>query len=290
MNNHEYCIYISKLALKAILYEVSATPKPGLVDRNNSGAHKDMDFFTFLDSSVALSDYFYRCAEEAMSFDGEDYSELLRKLRPIGKQAEIAMFDATCGINTHKGIIFSAGFIAAAAGLLFKKYNKTGISAVEISETVKLMARDVSEELKDADNKDKLTYGEMLYKKFGAKGIRGEVENGFATVLENSLPALKELLDKKICVNNALVHVLLILISRTEDSNILGRHNKEVLEYARKSAHEALRQGGCLTEKGRKTVEEMDRDFIERNISPGGSADLVAVTILLYLIENGGLI
>ena len=49
---------ISSLAMEGILFEVSATPKPGLVDRNNAGAHKDMDYFTFMSSAAALHDTF----------------------------------------------------------------------------------------------------------------------------------------------------------------------------------------------------------------------------------------
>ena len=49
---------LSSLSMQALLYEVSATPKPGLVDRNNTGAHKDMDIFTFEASAVSLNHYF----------------------------------------------------------------------------------------------------------------------------------------------------------------------------------------------------------------------------------------
>ena len=44
---------IAAFAVEGMLYEVTATPKPGLVDRANNGAHYDMDYFTFM-SSAAL--------------------------------------------------------------------------------------------------------------------------------------------------------------------------------------------------------------------------------------------
>ena len=51
----------ARLATQALLYEVATTPKPGLVDRENSGSHRDMDFFTFQASAAALQPYFAQC-------------------------------------------------------------------------------------------------------------------------------------------------------------------------------------------------------------------------------------
>src|SRR5699024_6679000 len=104
-----FCNKISSMSIKSILYEVAATPKTGLVDRKNSGAHKDMDFFTFINSSSVLGSYFYNCTKAGIEFKGNDYRDLLKDIRPIGMEAEKDMFKATNNINTHKGIIFSQG-------------------------------------------------------------------------------------------------------------------------------------------------------------------------------------
>ena len=96
-------MHISSLAMKSMIYEVAVSPKPGLVDRFNSGAHKDMDFFTFIDSSMIFMDYFYKCTMTGIEFKEEDYSLLLKSIRPLGIEAEKKMFAATNGINTHKG-------------------------------------------------------------------------------------------------------------------------------------------------------------------------------------------
>ena len=287
MNNQEYCNYISKLSIKALLYEVAVTPKPGLVDRNNSGAHKDMDFFTFIDSSLTLGDYFNKCTKAGISFSGDDYSNLLKDIRPIGIQAEKDMYLATYGVNTHKGLIFSIGIIAAAAGLHFNRFKTIYIASKEISEMVKVISKDITLELMDIENKENLTYGEKLYYKYGVKGIRGEVEEGFETVLKYSLPVLEDLLRGSKHINDILVQVLLHLIANTEDSNILGRHDKKTLIHVKEMATIALAKGGYFNPEGKEYIEKMDKYFIANNISPGGSADLIAVTIMLYFIENG---
>ena len=287
MNNQEFCIYISKLATKALLYEVSISPKPGLVDRYNSGAHKDMDFFTFIDSSVALIDYFYKCTEAGIEFKDDDPTILLKNIRPIGIHAEDNMFEATRGINTHKGLVFSLGIISAVAGMHFKEFKNIKIPSKEISDKVRLVAKEITQELNDAKYKEVPTYGERLYLKYGVKGIRGEVESGFETVMKYSLPVLKELSNNDKHLNDKLIHVLLHLMANTEDSNILGRHNLEMLKFAKDKSKIAISHGGYLTSYGKLYVEEMDKYFIEKNISPGGSADLLAITIMLYMLENG---
>ena len=108
---------MARTALKSLLYEVSVTPKPGLVDRDNPGAHGDMDYYSFIDSAAALAPYFSRCA--ALGRDSLcEPGEVLTRLRPLGLEAEEAMKQATGGANTHKGLIFSLGILCAAAGRL----------------------------------------------------------------------------------------------------------------------------------------------------------------------------
>ncbi|SDY61819.1 triphosphoribosyl-dephospho-CoA synthase [Proteiniborus ethanoligenes] len=285
--NYGFCEYISEIAIKSMLLEVAATPKPGLVDRNNSGAHKDMDFYTFMESSASQVYTFYNCALEGLKFEGKENKELLNIIRPIGIEGENKMFNATRGINTHKGLIFSLGIIAAAAGLQHKETKKQKMDIDDICHKVKDIAEGiVSRELGKLDNKDSLTYGEILYKNHGIKGIRGEAESGFSTVRYHSLPIFRELMKGEGNLNDNLVQVIFHLMTITEDVNILGRHGVDALEYVKSKAKEVLALGGIFTEKGKKKILEVDKDFIYRNISPGGSADLLAVTLMLYLLEN----
>lgn len=288
-NHNEACFHLGKLAIKSMLFEVSATPKPGLVDRNNSGAHKDMDFFSFMSSSSQLMDTFYLCGSEGFKFEANNYKELLNKIRPIGIQGEQNMFRATNNVNTHKGLIFSLGIICAAAGNIYRDKRVNTINSEEVCNRVKEITEGIShKELGKSDKNKKLTYGEELFRKYGVKGIRGEVESGFKTVRTISLPLFKELIMKKEPhINDILVQVLIHLMSNTEDCNVLGRHDIKMLAYVRNEAKKAIELGGIFSKEGRKHINRMDKDFIEKNISPGGSADLLAVTIMLYMLEKG---
>lgn len=108
----------ARLAVRALLYEVTTTPKPGLVDRRNSGSHKDMDVFTFMDSAAALYPYFEACARTGRETAEQPAPETFAALRPLGCEAEGEMLDATGGVNTHKGAVFSVGIVCAELGRL----------------------------------------------------------------------------------------------------------------------------------------------------------------------------
>jgi triphosphoribosyl-dephospho-CoA synthase len=262
-----------------MLHEVAATPKPGLVDRNNCGAHKEMDIFTFCSSVSVLQPYFVQMAYEGIRFKGNDDSDLLKNIRPIGIEAEKRMFQVTKGVNTHKGLIFSLGILISAAAYIYSRKGK--VSAEEICKVSSSMCRDiVKKELKDSNRTT--TKGEKLFKKTGVTGIRGEAEAGFPSVINKSLPFLKQ---SKGDWNLRLVNTLLHLMTIVEDSNILGRHNRETLDLVQNQTREVLLKGGPSNHRGMEILNQMDLNFIDKNISPGGSADLLAVTIFLYKIE-----
>lgn len=287
--NEAFARYIEKLAYQSMIYEVSASPKPGLVDQRDSGAHQDMDYHLFLTSAKALRETFYRCTRAGLDFTSTDYPELLSRLRPIGINGEKTMFEATQGVNTHKGLIFSLGIISAAAGSLFAE-NGELINRHLISERVIGMTKDLTEnDFKLLDVKNKLTYGELQYKKYGVKGIRGEAESGYESVLKHSLPYLEYLLNDKMPINDALVNCLILLMTEIEDINILGRHDDVTLQRVKDRANEILKLKGMESSKGRALIKETNVEFIQKNISPGGSADLLAVTIMFYMLEKGEL-
>ena len=278
--------WIASAAVEAMLFEVSATPKPGLVDRDNCGAHDDMDYFTFMTSAAALHSSFDEMVRAGIRCQGKPVTALLPELRHTGVQAERNMFSRTEGINTHKGMIFTLGLLCGCAGWNADK-------GVLDADTLCLLAAEMcqgicTKEYANLEQKIQLTKGERMYLKYGCKGVRGEVESGYHTVRAFSLPVYRELRSGKndVSVNDALVQTLLHLIAETVDTNIISRHDWETAEYARRCAADVLQCGGILTEQGRTMLGRMDEDFIKRWISPGGCADLLAVTHFLYTLEH----
>ncbi|HAF85098.1 MAG TPA: triphosphoribosyl-dephospho-CoA synthase CitG [Sphaerochaeta sp.] len=271
---------IKLLATKALLEEVHTTPKPGLVDRLGSGGHTDMDYHTFEKSAYALEPYFGEMGELGNVWKGS-LPDLFREVRKIGLKAEEAMFSATRGVNTHKGMLFSVGILCAVSGYATSQYNSSDTDLL-CSLATDMTKHTLEDEFRQILKSTNSTHGEELYAKQGIRGIRGEVIDGFVSVRKLSLPWYAEYLRQGRDPNLARLQVLLALMANVTDTNVLYRHGAKTLEYVQMSAHHILQKGGAFTEDGMKLIEELDRVFTERRISCGGCADLLGVTIFLY--------
>ncbi len=272
---------VGQYLTQAILLEVSTHPKPGLVTRLSNGAHKDMSIFTFMMSSAVLSKAFNDLQDIGQAHRGT-LAELFCKLRSYGVGAEAELLRVTKGVNTQRGILFAGGIVSAVSGYAMNM----GLSRDALLPMIKEMAAGlVAKELKNLDHAA-MTAGEKLYYKYGITGIRGEVENGFPSVVNYGLPALEDAFDKGATINDALVHALISLMTVVEDSNVIWRTDYDTLLEVQRIANNILSLGSVFTEKGRMAIAETERCFLQRHISPGGSADLLSVTITLYLLEH----
>ena len=272
---------VGQYLTQAILLEVSTHPKPGLVTRLSNGAHKDMSIFTFMMSSAVLSKAFNDLQDIGQAHRGT-LAELLCKLRSYGVDAEAELLRVTKGVNTQRGILFAGGIVSAVSGYAMNM----GLSRDALLPMIKEMAAGlVAKELKNLDHAA-MTAGEKLYYKYGITGIRGEVENGFPSVVNYGLPALEDAFNKGATINDALVHALISLMTVVEDSNVIWRTDYDTLLEVQRIAKNILSLGSVFTEKGRMAIAETERYFLQRRISPGGSADLLSVTITLYLLEH----
>lgn len=255
---------IARCAQRALLYEALCTPKPGLVDRENSGAHRDMDAFSFASSAAALHGYF-----EASARAGMNGAEL-EILRFLGLQAEADMLQATGGVNTHKGAIFSLGILCCAAAMEGDLWENA--------------ARIAGDALRDFDGlvpEQARTGGERQYLEQGLTGVRGEAAAGFPTVKKIAVPALKRALAAGRSLNDAGLEALLELMAVVSDSNILRRRGMEIQAWVRDSARRLLDSGWT-----QDALRSMNESFVRENISPGGCADLLAAAYFIYFLEE----
>lgn len=268
---------IGSLAARSLLLEVAATPKPGLVDRRNCGAHRDMDFYTFINSAFALEPHFAKMALEGITTATGPLESLFAQLRLFGKEAEKDMFTATNGINTHKGALFSLGLLCGALGRVYA-LNGT-LSAGDACRMVADMSRGIClKEFSDIKDKLTLTKGEQMFLEYGVTGARGQAESGFESVIKVFLPYLKRLISSGTCIDEAYVRTLLKICSCTEDTNIMSRAGMSEVKRAMRDC------GAVFEDYSAEKAMALDDDFIRRNISPGGCADLLAVTIFLSLL------
>ncbi len=278
---------IGSTALEAMIMEAVCTPAPGLVDRHNSGAHQDMDLYTFLKSSSALSPAMYRFALAGWNYNGPAEG-LLPVLRCIGQDAEKAMFAATGGVNTQKGLLFLLGIVTAAVARTVRNGYVSNFIESTLQETARICCGIVERELGGLGRKLPAgkTAGELLYLSHGITGIRGEIEAGLPAIQSMGLPCLTEALNSGLTINDALVHSLMGIMTEVQDTTILSRHDMPTLVFVQNTAKSIMADGGMLTAAGRKRISDLDNTFSEKRISPGGSADLLAVTYFLYYVEK----
>ena len=268
---------------KAILLEAICTPKPGLVDRNNAGAHRDMDLSTFMLSSASISHYMAIAAQIAIEHRGE-LNSLLPKLRSVGVSAEEEMFLATNNVNTQKGLIFSGMIIAAAAGYISTR--ETGsLKVTRILSVVQEITKDIVEKelMRLPKDEQKITSGEWIFLDLGITGIRGEAEKGFPNA-DAAYQVIKKALDSGKSLERGMIMALLFLMTRVDDTNILSRHGSDVLTWVRNEANNLVLSSNAYSDEWLEQVKELDDEFIEQNISPGGCADLLAVALMLHFL------
>ncbi len=269
---------IEAAACDAMMKELYTTPKPGLVDRNNNGAHADMDCALFEKSAAAIAPYFKQMALYAFDFDGTP-EDMLGGLKRIGLCAQEAMLAATGGVNTHKGLIFSFGLVCAAAACLYAE-NETAVEA----DIFRLAARIASPALKEMGAKAD-THGQKAFLSHQVKGARGQAASGFPCAREVGLPALKRALAEGKSENDAGVYALMHLMAHLDDTNIIARSDAGMLIRIRARA-KALTEKKLPTEAFLREVARMDAWFIQKNISAGGCADMLALCWLVYMLAN----
>lgn len=271
-------VNIAELAAQGMYREVILTPKPGLVDRHNNGSHTDMNITLFMASIAAIAPWFSLFVSKGIQTAWQKPTQTLLSIRPVGLACEQAMFRATGGVNTHKGGIFSLGLFCSAAGRLKGRGEVINRHALCL-EVSQICAGMVSRELKK--NGEAKTKGEHLFQQHGFTGARGEAESGFITVRKYGLPVWENAIQSGYSPTESLHRALLSLIAHNPDTNILSRGGLKGLYYAQRYAARLLGIKNLTGDRLEQALFTMDNAFIARNLSPGGSADLLAVTWLL---------
>ena len=271
--------FLAQAATNALLQEVNLAPQPGLVDPISTGAHKDMTQDTVYKSIEALRPYLLAYAKAGSRHNGTSL-DLFNELRTLGKQAEDAMMATTNHINTHKGANFSFALILGATA-----HTKGNIP--EALHYCHLMTRHLIEvDFANLDQKEHLSYGEKLYVEHGITGIRGEAATGYPSVAK-ALDYYQSI--EHLSKRHRDLLLLLYLMSFVEDGNIIHRGGIDAYKQVQKEAQQLFEEAQTLTEAQlTNRLEDYDNILIERNLSPGGSADLLSLTFFLEQIQKNG--
>lgn len=253
---------IAHLATQALQAELDTTPKPGLVDKDNNGAHRDMDYALMQRSIDTLHPYFVKLAQ----LGSTDALPSHTAIRDAGIEAEKAMLSATNGVNTHKGALFSMGLAVVAAA-----HEKNTDS---LQTTIKALAASFPDTSGTHGSKAKL-----LSK--GTTAIKGALDNareGYEMLFAEWLPFYIE--HRKEHDAYTLHKTLLRIMCDLDDTNVIYRTDLATAEEVKQEAR------ALLDSFSKAALKDMDRHYTTRNISPGGAADMLSLTVFIGSIQT----
>ncbi|WP_316228101.1 triphosphoribosyl-dephospho-CoA synthase MdcB [Bradyrhizobium sp. SZCCHNR3015] len=262
---------VGQLASMCLRLEVETYPKPGLVSHVDNGAHHDMHAELLRRSANTLRPFFRNLAAAGAEGAG------MGRLRAIGVAAERAMLDVTSGVNTHRGAIFGLGLLCAAAGYR---------GALGIRKPLgELVSQRWGEDIL-AGPVSLRSHGAVASRRYGAGGARAEAAHGFPSVYDVALPALRAARARTPHDEEAVrIQTCMALIADVNDTNLLHRGGPTGLHFAQASASAFLAAGGIESPGWRERATGIHRAFVERNLSPGGSADLLAMALFVDRLD-----
>ena len=238
---------VAELATESLKYEARLTPKPGLVDSANNGAHKDMNLGMFVDSAEVLSEHFKR-----FFVIGAREDDCISELIEEGKKAEAAMFAATGGANTHLGAIFSFALFLASYGGYSLRGGDLGLRIISLAQAKKAS-------------------GDIHGTHRGGRAL-AEALSGYPAAFKAA--GLMELASPH--------RALCSIMAELDDSNLLFRGGEEALAFIKSEAERLLNlSDDCMI----RELSNLDSICIERNLSPGGAADMFALSVLIFRLK-----
>ena len=169
----------------------------------------------------------------------------------LGLEAEAAMLAATNNVNTHKGALFCLGLVLSA----------TGKEGIPVRARIVEIALGIPETGRSKERK-------------GVKGALAMAREGYKELFDKWLPELR---------TNGPLPTLMLIMASLDDTNILHRGGSEALAYVKARATEIYENGRIGIEN---EIREFGRELKDRNLSPGGAADMLALTMLAAKIEE----
>ncbi|WP_084534240.1 triphosphoribosyl-dephospho-CoA synthase [Paraburkholderia dilworthii] len=268
---------LAHYAVAALVDEAELTPKPALVDRRGSGAHRDLDLAIMRRSAHALEPTFAALAHVARR-RGEPSALLRTELAQIGRAGEQDMLRATGGSNAHRGAIWIIGLLVAGASL------PDAAARLDASNICRRAAQIACFPDRFAAATD--SHGERARQRYQVGGARREAQEGFPHVIGTGLPALIAARERGIADDAARIDALLAIMASLDDTCLLHRAGLAGLHAGQRGARRVLQAGGSSTREGKTAFAALEYELLSLNASPGGAADLLAATLFLDMLAR----
>ena len=269
---------VAHLATRALKAELNTTPKPGLVDAHDSGAHRDMDHALMMRSIRALHPYFVQLA--TLGYDSTQLPAH-NDIVSIGLEAEKAMFKSTGGVNTYKGALFSMGLALTAATYIIGRgkvatttHGKEYVPGDLLSATITQFANGFPDTSGTHGSRAK----QLAQSGCSLKSALDNAREGYSQLFGEWLPFYETRIkgDDSYVKHKTLLRIMCDL----DDTNIVYRTDYDTMLNVKTQARHLLED---FSEAG---IDDLNRDFVSRNISPGGSADMLALVVFLFGITR----
>ncbi|MCC6075333.1 triphosphoribosyl-dephospho-CoA synthase [Pseudomonas sp. GCM10022188] len=265
---------LADLAVEALIDEVELSPKPALVDRRGSGAHDDLSLELMHASAWSLWATFHDMAAAGEKAGRVDVA-LRETLGHLGRAGEAQMLEVTGGVNTHRGAIWALGLLVTAAA----QEDRPAPHSVTLraARLARLEDRHIPQRAP--------SNGERVRQRYGVGGARAEAQAGFPAALHHGLPQLQRSRAAGTGESHARLDALLAIMAQLDDTCVLHRAGEIGLACMQDGARAVLEAGGSAGLAGRRRLKELDVSLLRLNASPGGAADLLAVTLFLDRLE-----
>ncbi|MEM2910653.1 MAG: triphosphoribosyl-dephospho-CoA synthase [Nitrososphaerota archaeon] len=286
----------------ALLLEVSAYPKPGLVHRTRD--FRETRFEHFLSSASSLYRPFFEAA--MVGLKGKD------SLGPLVRIAVKRMLSWQHGGNTHLGALLLIMPIATAAGMVGDSFVRPSKLRKKLKSVLRMMGPEDTEEIFQSiayvmpgglgrvpylDVREPKTYEEIRRKRItplmalelykDRDVVAHEWTTGYNLTFELGYKELRRQMSRTKDLNKAVVNAFLGMLARKPDTLVIRRAGIQVARLASAMAARAVKLGGLSSIKGREEVERMDERFrIGKLLRPGATADLLCSSLAVLLLEG----
>jgi len=280
--------HIARCAQLAMLLEVSATPKPGNIDRDHN--YTDTRFEDFLASAVGV----YPVLEKAAR-SGSGAGSLIREaVEESGKWQT--------GGNTHFGAFILLIPLVMAAGRCAKKTSLQWHARRIVRETTvedavefyrafseaKVKVKHVEElDLGDTASIDKIkaqgwTLYDMMKISSSYDMIAEEWVNGFRKTFDCA-GSIQEMVEEK-GINDAVVHTFMFNLAFHKDTFIQTKFDSKKAEEISLRAEKIFEKS--FLENTTDEIKTFDEELLSEGINPGSTADIIIAGLFVSLFEG----
>ena len=277
-------VQISRGAVRALHAELALEPKPGLVSYRDNGSHADMNARTLFKSLFALRGFFGKVARAGS--EARPFAEL----QSLGLHAEARMLKSTGGINTHRGAIFSLGLLCAAGGLLAAR--RSSFDAGHLRRALleqwgeSLRSRAAQARRASALGTGQPSNGQRVAQRFQLRSAHEEAAQGFPTLFGVTVPALQDAIALGVSPRAAKVHCLFATMAALDDTNVAHRGGLEAIDFVKGRATNFIESGSVWQPDWLSQARHIHAEFVERRLSPGGAADMLACASWVHDMEG----